>query len=93
MSEPIEARMGGETGNPWYNDEQTDYTVTAELWPAGGGPRGTWPEHRRVAISCSACGRVQSQPTTTGLLDLVIAAEAHHHEKHGGPDWRHPCPP
>jgi hypothetical protein len=73
---------------PWYNHEEIDYTVKADHWPAGGGPHGQWPEHWRVAICCSACGRVQSQPPETDLMDLVIAAEAHHHDKHGGPDWR-----
>ena len=74
-----------QTRAPWYNDEEIDYLVTAEIWPAGGGPRGNWPEHPRVVISCSRCGRVQSQPATTGLLDLTSAAEIHHHEKHDGP--------
>jgi hypothetical protein len=74
--------------DPWYNDEEIDYTVSTRLWPAGGGPRGAWPAHHRVELDCSACGRVQSQPPTTDLMDLVIAAEDHHYRKHGGPDWR-----
>lgn len=74
---------------PWYNDEGTDYRITAETWPAGGGPLGMWPEHLRLAIVCSQCGRTQSHPTTTDLLDLVTEVEAHHYEKHGGPGWRH----
>lgn len=70
---------------PWDNDEEIDYTVSVDHWPAGGGPRGVWPEHDRVGLFCSACGRVQSQPPTTGLAELVIAAATHHHEKHDGP--------
>lgn len=71
---------------PWYNDEDIDYTVTADHWPAGGGPMGAWPEHWRVGLACSECGRVQSQPPVTDLLDLVIAAEDHHHRIHDGPE-------
>jgi len=72
----------------WYNDEEVDYRINAQLYPAGGGPMGTWPEHRRLLIQCSVCGDIASNPTTTGLLDLIIEVEAHHHNKHAGPDWR-----
>lgn len=73
---------------PWDNDENVDYIVQIDHWEAGGGPRGNWPEHDRVGLFCSVCGRVQSQPPETDLLDLVMAAEDHHHRKHDGPDWR-----
>lgn len=78
----------GVASEPWYNAEDVDYTVCTRLWPAGGGPGGAWPGHHRVELECSVHGGVQSQPPTTELADLVIAAADHHQRRHGGPDWR-----
>jgi hypothetical protein len=88
VSEPD---LTAELDAPWYNDDDIEYTVKADHWPAGGGPGRTWPEHWRVAICCSACGRIQSQPPETDLMDLVIAAADHHQRKHGGSEWRPPA--
>jgi hypothetical protein len=58
---------------PWYDDEDTDYGIE------------TVPGDQRVRLTCSACGPVESQPSPVELLELVLAAEDHHREKHDGP--------
>ena len=60
----------------WDSDTDVDYTLRASQW--GGG----------TDLMCSACGMVQAHLASAGLPEMMLTAQVHHWEKHGGPPLR-----